>query len=129
TGIYEYFGINPFNHMLLEYSEFSYQNDAWAHSTNTKYYYSPIEISNVEINKLGDFNIYPNPATEHVTLEWVGDIQNLDLKIFNNQGKIILRKKFTNKTTIQTSELPAGIYFYKVSGANISQKSGKIIIK
>jgi len=93
----------------------------------------PYEISvvlGVE-NSLIDLDIsaYPNPTTHHLTLSIGNDIsENLHFQLCDLSGKIIERRKISNRTEIIHMEnLATGPYFLKVSNANNEVKIFKII--
>ena len=64
------------------------------------------------------FNIYPNPATEFVTVELsdnVKNIENTDIEIIDLNGKTLKAiKAKSEKTNIDVSDLSTGVYFVKV---------------
>jgi len=74
--------------------------------------------------------IYPNPFTTsiHIMINDVSQISNCELRIYNILGKEVINKTVTKQlTTLETSDLPSGIYFYKVIGNDKSIQSGKLI--
>ncbi len=78
---------------------------------------------------LTKFVIYPNPATENISIKTL-DVNDLTINIYNNVGqKIGFQKSFLNGNySINTSSFIAGIYFVEL---NISgqKKIVKIIIE
>ncbi len=75
------------------------------------------------------FNIYPNPATSKLTIQFNSDSQkNISLELFDVCGQ---RIKFIHEgiisssgliKTIDISDLSSGIYFIKAGGENITVK-------
>ena len=60
--------------------------------------------------------IYPNPATSEVTIE---NLQNGTATIMSINGTVVFEKDINaNKTTIDISRLPAGIYILKTTNNN-----------
>jgi hypothetical protein len=52
------------------------------------------------------------------------------VKIYNILGKQVLNRVITKPTTtIETDNLPSGIYFYTVNGNNKTIQYGKLITK
>jgi hypothetical protein len=93
----------------------------------------PYEISvvlSIE-NSLIDLDIsaYPNPTTQNLTLSIGNDIsETLHFQLYDLSGKIIERRKISNRTeTIHMENLATGPYFLKVSNANNEVKIFKII--
>ncbi len=61
--------------------------------------------------------LYPNPATNQITLEYVGQAQLQQLTIINVNGKVIRTislKNFQSSQRIQTSDLAKGMYFLNI---------------
>jgi hypothetical protein len=69
------------------------------------------------------FTVYPNPATERITLQCSPDKEMDKVELMDVQGKIIQVQSFGSSTEkqIDISILPEGIYFLKVT-------SGKDVI-
>jgi hypothetical protein len=76
-----------------------------------------------------DISAYPNPTTQNLTLSIGNDIsENLHFQLCDLSGKIIERRKISNRTeTIHMENLATGPYFLKVSNANNEVKIFKII--
>ncbi|MEX2428572.1 MAG: T9SS type A sorting domain-containing protein, partial [Bacteroidales bacterium] len=75
-------------------------------------------------------NIYPNPFTTslYIAIDDVSQINNCELKIYSVLGDEVISTTVTNQlSTIETSNLPVGIYFYKVIDKGILIQSGKLI--
>ena len=90
-------------------------------------------INESQINN-ESLNIYPNPATNHIAIEFdLAETKNTSIEIKNVLGqtiKTISNKVFskgTNKIEIDVSEFSNGIYFVELLGDN--KVIGKKIIK
>lgn len=61
--------------------------------------------------------VYPNPATDYIVVE---NLKGGEIAILNMNGSTVLRQNVVNdKTTIDVSKLPGGVYILKtVSGPN-----------
>jgi hypothetical protein len=71
--------------------------------------------------------LFPNPATDKITIELSGKPMVRDLVIVNVQGQDILTQKSTEPITqIDISSLPAGIYFVRLTNDK-TVAVGKII--
>lgn len=68
-----------------------------------------------ELSKAYALIIYPNPASDEVTLS-TNAPDTLSLKIINTLGNTVYQEKFYKRTHINTSGLNAGIYFIDVNG-------------
>ena len=68
---------------------------------------SPSSVTNLSSN---NFNIYPIPATNNLTIE----AQNNDftsLNLVDVTGKVILKKEFTQSTSLDVSHIAKGMYY------------------
>jgi hypothetical protein len=70
------------------------------------------EINNNDNN----VSVYPNPAKNNITIE---NTQKFKIEISNIQGQLIKTSDaISNKTNLNVSELPCGIYYIKVKTEN-----------
>jgi len=76
-------------------------------------YASPLSIKS--INNEDNFEIYPNPTTDAITIE-LDNSEKSTISIININGQEMITKQVTgNKTNINISALPKGIYLVKVA--------------
>lgn len=73
--------------------------------------------------------VYPNPFGLNFTIKLNEQLtSNYNLKMYNALGKEVMNSILSgNTTTLETSELPSGIYFYQVLEGNKIIQSGKLI--
>src|SRR5690606_33753182 len=73
--------------------------------------------------------VYPNPFSSNFTIELNEQLtSNYHFKMYNALGKEVMNSMLSgNTTTLETSELPSGIYFYQVSEGNRIIQTGKLI--
>ncbi len=71
--------------------------------------------------------VYPNPFNTTVTLQL--PVSGLDLKIFDEIGKVVFEKTLNFKQETLNLNLPGGIYFYQVKDNKQFISTGKIIIQ
>ncbi len=65
-----------------------------------------------ELNETSDFLIFPNPATENISLVMAG---KSTIEILNSEGQVIkILKTEDNTTTVDVSGLSRGMYFVKI---------------
>jgi hypothetical protein len=75
--------------------------------TDGKFTYSkvaPVTLNNTLIN------LYPNPASERVTVTAPGTTQ---VQIINGQGQMVLQKAFTSSIEIDIRSLAKGVYIFR----------------
>ena len=66
-------------------------------------------------NSLG-ISVFPNPATDKITVETSGASKGSCLAIVNIEGQQLITRQITEaKTQIDISDLPSGVYFVRVS--------------
>jgi uncharacterized delta-60 repeat protein len=81
-----------------------------------------VGVSSPESNS-SNISIYPNPATNLITLE-IGLVDDYIVEIVSPDGKLILKEKQNGSSFhINIENLERGMYFLKLSGKNIFQTS------
>lgn len=77
--------------------------------------------------------VYPNPATDRLIVEYhasAGTAQTFSL--FNALGQLaksVVLPGGNSPVQVPLDQIPAGIYYYGISGAGTSMYSGKVIVK
>jgi hypothetical protein len=87
------------------------------------------DIANVS-NTTDAVTVTPNPFNSYtnITLSETSKINNYKLVMYNAMGKEVMNTTLTNQlTTLNTADLHAGIYFYKVMDAGKTIQTGKLI--
>lgn len=79
---------------------------------------------------LEDISVYPNPATEYISVNWTGKNRNedLQLKIYTLTGSLNGNFQVSGNSQISVRNFSPGIYFYAISAINGTAKRGKIMI-
>jgi hypothetical protein len=78
----------------------------------------------------GDLMVFPNPASDQVTLS--GRLTGLELQLTDVTGKTIFSDRFTADTynlDLQKQEIAAGIYLLKINESEKTLTVRKLIIK
>lgn len=86
-------------------------------------------VSSIEGNELNGpdiINVYPNPTKENIIISNINE--ELELKIYDLQGKLVLIKKVNNLSKVNLSELSKGVYNLKFKGKKLEQ-SRKLVIE
>ncbi len=75
------------------------------------------------------FSIFPNPVKNELTILSNKEKENLKIKIFNIQGKLLNTQNldFEKQASINVSSLANGIYFLNIEDENGSVKVKKFI--
>ena len=83
-----------------------------------------------EGNTLNAVNIYPNPFNTFTTIELTNPIlpSDCEVRIYNVMGSEVMHTHLNQQSTkIETSNLPAGIYLYRIIGSGKIIQSGRLI--
>ncbi len=118
-----------------------FQSSEWSNKDIT-YVGSSLTVDNVffkseetptilkRISAGGGINVYPNPSSGRITIDLGGDdivTENLRIEIYNVIGKPVLKSLSDGqKTDLDISLLPKGIYFVKIYDGN-SVHTSKIL--
>jgi hypothetical protein len=86
------------------------------------------------INKKDAFNyttIFPNPANEQVEIsiptEALSKHKSVQFQLFDIAGKAVQTQTITSeKTLFTTTQLPQGIYYWRMASANQTLQQGKL---
>ena len=86
-------------------------------SSGTVYQWALTETANVNSfeSSLVDFNIYPNPVNDNLSIQVKGD--NI-VYIYNITGQLLSTHQIVNNKTINVTNLSQGIYFIKIENTN-----------
>lgn len=86
----------------------------------------------VESHQLEGFSIYPNPATNQVNINIENPGNQVEVAIFNINGKQVLNRHFTDVSgadeTFDVSSLTSGVYFVKINSDG-KTATKKLIVK
>jgi hypothetical protein len=95
---------------------------AWADSATTT------AIST--LNKTDDsFILYPNPATDKVTVSINGTEGSLSLSLYDIFGRLVMKKQISADEQLDISSLPAGVYFVSIETENRQNLAVKKLLK
>lgn len=83
---------------------------------------------NVGINELSklDFKIYPNPANDFIKIDTDNLNSEIKYQLTNSFGQILLSG--VNRTIIDVSSIPAGIYFLKITNEKGDSGIKRVVI-
>lgn len=70
-----------------------------------------LNTSGIEVIEVDPFQIYPNPASDNLTIRGIshGEFQLMDI-----QGKLMKKQEINGQTKISVSDLPNGVYLVKI---------------
>jgi hypothetical protein len=92
---------------------------------------APVSVPSLDAANTNEaVTIYPNPFSTSITImiNDASQIKEVELRMYNVLGKEVMNTTLTKQlTTLETSNLPSGIYFYKITGKNKIIQSGRLI--
>jgi len=102
--------------------------DIGAFEYDSPYYDGPTSTEK-EMYERDNYLIYPNPFTEHVTIQWSDAAQPLKIELVDMLGRCvrILDNLSDNHITIYRENLSSGLYFLRIHSDDTYVK--KVIIK
>ncbi|HYX09810.1 MAG TPA: T9SS type A sorting domain-containing protein [Bacteroidales bacterium] len=90
---------------------------------------TPTSVDNILTGPVNDINIYPNPASDFLTIDFaVAGKQNTYYYILYNLSGQIIRSGQQDKKRISVSDIPEGLYLLKVVKPNQKSFTKKILI-
>ncbi len=93
------------------------------------YFYSEDCALGIQSQEGQGFSIYPNPATQTLVLNSKGETGNLNIKIFNVEGKLLSTQAeaFQKQASLDVSNLSKGMYFLNIEAENGRVETHKFI--
>ena len=85
----------------------------------------------IDENSYSDFNVFPNPASNFVNVEYRGE-KDGNFQLFNVVGQTVFSQTLNageQKTSIDVSSFNSGVYFYTLQIDGKVQETKKLIIK
>ncbi|NND76663.1 MAG: T9SS type A sorting domain-containing protein [Flavobacteriales bacterium] len=88
--------------------------------------------ASVSLNKFDDItiNLYPNPANDELYIEFDRSIENVDIRLYDPLGKLVLIKNSVNskRSVLDVSEFSNGLYTIAINSGSGST-SKRIVIQ
>jgi len=128
---YYYYGITEIFSGNIPTQTYSYRyNDTdWIKNEKTTYFYSIHGVSSLpNIISENEIKVFPNPAKDYVTFNLEGSFSDLNLEIFDVQGRKVIDQIIENNTPVSVQNLSNGLYMFKLTH-NGSVSTGKMVVK
>lgn len=118
-----------YHHMWLEEIRKLWDEEVGFEERKRIHYYSEQLItSTVELN-LSNVKVFPNPASDNITITWDNKYSELELRIYDAGGRLLIDKLINKHEAISVNKLQSGLYLYQLSNDNELVSNGKISVK
>ncbi|GDX53484.1 hypothetical protein LBMAG27_25310 [Bacteroidota bacterium] len=98
--------------------------------SDTSLCYDVTGIGINEIEPIGYFRIFPNPANEILSVQLSKPFENNSIEISNSLGQIVFSKALNNiSETINLKSFDEGLYFVRISCSDIIETKKLVLIK
>ena len=115
--------------MPTEENDYYFTDNKWTLEKKTKYFYTEQEKPSSLTSVFGNnMSLYPNPASDYVTLNPGLSTDQFVFELMDMQGKTCLKVQIAGKNQISLMKLPKGLYIFRVSNTN-KVFNGKLVIK
>lgn len=113
---------------VVQYSWNTEIND-WVPSKKTKLFYSKHDLTNsVKPVSTPFMEIYPNPVIDRIRFKFEDSYSQFSFELLDINGRILKNEILYSDNDIDLSDIPSGIYIYRINMDNKFQ-TGKIIKK
>jgi hypothetical protein len=75
------------------------------------------------------FNLYPNPASQTLHIDWQGDATPIAITLYNSIGAAVKTQQLPQQGSINIADLPRGIYLCRINNANHQSQTTKVVIE
>ena len=122
--------LRPTGNIYEEGINFKWVKKNWQENTYKEVYDDFLHFENVnELPGETVFSIYPNPASEQVTIEYTGT-EEPQMMLLNTCGQVVMEKKLRDGTNqVNTGHLSQGVYIMLIFNDNLLMGSHKLIRK
>lgn len=100
-------------------------SDEWTYHYINKWFYSD-QIFEEELDNSNEIILYPNPVSDFLTVGSLGESRTMELFIYDEMGRLKLKKELGERERVNLSALSAGVYFYRIV-VEEEEKSGKLL--
>ena len=96
------------------YQSWNSVNENWKNNAKNDFFWSEIEVHGIDEETANVITIYPNPASETITILAPESLLSNNVKIFTISGQLVKSKLINGSTTtINIDDIPSGVYFVK----------------
>lgn len=117
-----------YSHAVAEVVTHYNMAGGWVPTERSLFYYSEGTATGTRELLEAQVLVYPNPATDNITLTW-NNYRQLMFEVYHMTGAKIIEKQVSSGMTVPVSNLTDGIYLFKLKKENQTVYSGKLIKK
>jgi len=117
-----------FAHMITGYSQYEFYEDDWIMTYRGEIFYSDFSTSGISVIPAGEFDFFPNPASDIVTFTGPFTPGKTTIKFFDITGKMVSSQILPENSEVSVQGFEAGVYLYTISEKGL-RKTGKLVIK
>jgi hypothetical protein len=124
----------PDEKMLTEAASYFYLDGDFVLAAKYVYYVSDKsaegdkQVTMVEDLNLAAPALYPNPAGDHIRLEWEGAAQErLTLEVYHITGALVMRREVESGQQLSIDQLQTGLYLYRLSDGHAIIQAGRLV--
>ncbi len=126
-GVFWAINLEYITNMPLGYIRYGYNNTNPYMIWRITHFYSEQNVGLDEIIDKQEIEVFPNPASEIISINVRDGSQQLTFSLIDLQGRIVLQREIRNSTNISITNLPKGVYLYKIIDKFDALQSGKLI--
>lgn len=101
----------------------------WKLLSRITYSFSPFVETGINFIQSPPFSLYPNPTMDLVYVRPNSTNMLYSLELFNVAGKRVIHRETMGETQFSLKNMPAGIYFMRMSSPEMIAKTQRIIVK
>jgi hypothetical protein len=91
-----------------------------------RYYYSSMEVTGINDLEALKTTIFPNPATDFLNIQWIGNQHSLNVELVDISGKKVFTGMIENNSKLPIQVYPKGLYLINISDNNKTIKTEKV---
>lgn len=94
-----------------------------------RYYYSSMVLTGSNDKESLSANIYPNPATDFINIQWTGNQQIMNIELYDITGRKLLNERIENNSRLSLTGFHKGVYLMNILDDDKITHSQKIYLK
>jgi hypothetical protein len=116
-----------YNRMVTEIKGFERVDGSWVEVDRTAFYISGESTTGTEEIRVTDAMVYPNPASDHITLNWSGTQERLSLEVYHITGALVIRQEVQPGQRLNIEQMRTGLYLYRLIDGAQTVQAGKLM--